>query len=374
MTRLPVNEDPLIVEDVLERFEERLIRIDDLSAQYEVSTDEITLLREIKTEMHEIFMLATSSNIPPIVEPLEILDGVFGHITDCLPDLAWLLQANVAILDRIHNMIRDACREGGIEFSSVQTMQETIAFLAHKNEPQAIFDASKNIVNFLVGDFSKETKGKDGVELFEDDFYVDNQVEIPRPDVDRSTFSFLRILSESVDARHEYWKDRTEKVLSMALGMNALADNLVDVYQLEAAVYLHDFAMVRLSDDLLIKTKLSNDEFEKIKKHPVQAYEIALTIPNLEECAKIVYQHHERVDGTGYPERITGASITPGAKILAICDAFYSMTQSTPNKPMRKSILRAVVEINACRGAQFDSFWVEKLLTVVRTQRLGGFL
>jgi HD-GYP domain-containing protein (c-di-GMP phosphodiesterase class II) len=101
---------------------------------------------------------------------------------------------------------------------------------------------------------------------------------------------------------------------------------------------------------------------------------MALALPNLEECAKIVYQHHERVDGSGYPEKISGSSITDGAKILAICDAFHSMTHSTPNKPLRKSILRAVVEINACRDKQFDSYWVDKFNTVVRTQRLGGFL
>lgn len=374
LSKLPIDEDPRIIEDVLDRFEEQLAQIDVLSEKFDGSEEHFSDLEGVRDEIRVLFSMATSTNIPPIVEPLEILCSVYGYVEKSVPDLAWLLQATVALLDRIDDMLRVASRQGAIDIDLIQTVQTALAPLARANDQAQVIEASKTVVNLLIGDFSKDTDDSLGVDLFDEDQYVDNKVEIPRSDVDRSTVSFMRLLAETVDARHEFWRGRTEKVMSMAVGMNALAGNVVDVFQLEAAVYLHDFPMVRLCDDLLVKTKLNNEEFEKIKAHPAQAYEFALTLPNLEECAKIVYQHHERVDGNGYPERITGQYISDGAKILAICDAFYSMTHSTPNKPLRKSILRAVIEISACSGKQFDPFWVEKFNRVVKAQRLGGFL
>jgi len=153
--------------------------------------------------------------------------------------------------------------------------------------------------------------------------------------------------------------------------MNALTNNVIHIDQLEAAVYLHDFPMVRLSDEILYKKKLDKYEFEQIKEHTAQAYEMALAAKGLEACAQIVYQHHERPDGSGYPEGIEDAGICDGAKILSICDAFHAMTHNTPYKARHRSIIRAIAEINACRGTQFASPWVDRFNIIVRTQRLA---
>lgn len=372
--RLPIHEDPFILEEVSERFEDKLNIIEVLSEQAESATETGDTFYQIRKEVHELFQISTTSNIPPIVEPLEILDKAFSHIDSYSPNLPWLLHACVTIIDRLHAMTQNAATQGSVSFQDIQNVQDAITPLAHVTDPEEIYDAAKTVVNMLLGDYVDNRSQGTGVDLFDDEPFIASKVEIPRPDLDRADFSLLRILSETMDQRMPTWKGRTDFIMSLALGMNALADNTIDIPQLEAAVYLHDFPMSRLPDEILHKKHLSNDEYEQIKQHPVHAYEIALTMPNMEEAATMVYQHHERLDGKGYPEGIGGNSICDGAKILAICDAFHTMTHVSAHKPKRRSILRAAIEINVNKGTQFDPFWVEKFNYAIRVQRLGGFI
>ena len=371
---LPISEDRMILEDVQERFDEKVSKIDELAQRLEENHHESDLLDLIKQEIHALFLLSTSTNIPPIVEPLEVIDNVFAHITESTDSLPWLLQASVALLERLQIMIGDAATTGGVDFEHVQFVQNAITPLAHLHEPEKIFEAAKVVVNMLTGGFENDSEEDLSVDLFDDEPYIEGKVEFPRPDLDRESFGLLRILSETMDNRHRFWKGRTDFIVSLALGMNALADNRVDIDQLEAAIYLHDFPMSRLSDEILYGKKLSQEDIFQIKQHPVQAYELALTLTELDECAKIVFQHHERPDGKGYPEGITGSAICDGAKIIAICDAFHSMTHTSSYRPNRRSILRAMVEINANKHTQFDTFWVQKFNVAIRVQRLGGFI
>ena len=372
--KLPIFEDPVVIEDVLERFDFHVGRIESCAEREEALVSDRAVLDAIRSDLRELFLLSTSSNIPPLVEPLQVLNDVYANHISLTGELPTLLHATLAILERLQDMIRSALRYHGVEFETIQLVQRAISPLAHVKDEASIYRVAMRVFNLLVGDFQGEEEEDDGVELFNDAPFFDNKVEIPRPDVDRSDFSFMRLLSEAVDARQEHWKGRTEKLVSLAIGMNAMAGNPVDVYQLEAAVYLHDFGMVKFNDEILAKQTLSDSEFRLIRSHPAQAYELVLTLSGLDECAKIVYQHHEHVDGNGYPEGVSGGSICDGAKILAICDAFYSMTHINPHKPRRKTILRAIAEINACSGKQFEPFWVSAFNKVVRTQRLGGFL
>ena len=85
-----------------------------------------------------------------------------------------------------------------------------------------------------------------------------------------------------------------------------------------------------------------------------------------QEAALIISQHHERFDGAGYPAGIAGAEIHSGARIMAILDAFYAIINSRADRAQRRSILRAVSEINACAGSQFCPVWVDYFNQVVR--------
>lgn len=103
-----------------------------------------------------------------------------------------------------------------------------------------------------------------------------------------------------------------------------------DLDTLTIAGFLHDIGKLTIPPEVLTKTgKLTDEEFMKIKKHPVNSYKILSTIPNLDE--KILYaalQHHERYDGSGYPDHLKGEQIDDFAAIMAIADVYDAMTAS----------------------------------------------
>ncbi|MDH5544589.1 MAG: HD domain-containing protein [Gammaproteobacteria bacterium] len=371
-SKLPIFEDPYLLEEVLERFDIHIARIETYADQNTVM--DTKAIDQIRINLNEMFAIASSSDIPPIVEPLYVLNGVYKRISVITPDFTNLLHATIAILERLQDMIKMAIQDGGVDFDTIQLVQRAISPLAHVTDNEKLYSISTTIFNLLVGDFQTDQTEDAGVELFETKPYFNNKVDIPRADVDKSTFSHLRILSETVDARQTHWHGRTEKLLSLALGMNAMAENQVDVYQLEAAVYLHDFALLSLSDIYFSNEALNEKQTQLLQMHTTRGYELALAMPDLNGCAQMIYQHHECVDGTGYPDGIYGDAICHGAKILSICDYFFALTHAQPQQPRRKTILRAVVDINAKSGKTFDQYWVEQFNKVVRAQRLGGFL
>jgi HD-GYP domain-containing protein (c-di-GMP phosphodiesterase class II) len=184
----------------------------------------------------------------------------------------------------------------------------------------------------------------------------------------------FRDLALRLDARFPYCSGRIERILPLVLKLNAAAPRPVDARQLEAAVYLHDLGNAFLPEPLLLKDdRFTEDEWNLIRQHPAIAAQIARQIPGWEEAATMVEQHHVWVDGTrGYPILKRPQDLHEGAKMLAIIDSYESMTRPRPDRQYRRSVLRAVTEINNCAGKQFSLELVPVFNTIVRelvTQR-----
>lgn len=117
----------------------------------------------------------------------------------------------------------------------------------------------------------------------------------------------------------------------------------------------HDIGKIFIPEDILYKTeKLTKDEFNIIKRHPKYSYDILLASDTFnEEILNVVLEHHERVDGKGYPFGLTGDKISYTAKILSICDSYEAMTG---NRCYKKSLTReeGIEEIYKGLGTQFD--------------------
>ena len=96
---------------------------------------------------------------------------------------------------------------------------------------------------------------------------------------------------------------------------------------LEFAALLHDIGKLTMPDRILNKAeKLTDQEWERIRRHPVIGYKLFCNIPLLRDTAKLILYHHERFDGRGYPEGIQGENIPLGARLLAVADAYDYMT------------------------------------------------
>ena len=180
---------------------------------------------------------------------------------------------------------------------------------------------------------------------------------------------FFKELALQVDRQSPYWNQRTETLLGWAHKMNEMADMPINTDQLSAAVYMHDIGMSFIRNSTLSKSEdLSAEEIEEIHQHPLWGYNYIVRINGWDEAATMILEHHERIDGKGYPNGNKGHLIHDGAKILAIIDAYFSITHGRADRTNRRSIVRAISEINARKGTQFDDRWVEHFNALIKNE------
>jgi HD-GYP domain-containing protein (c-di-GMP phosphodiesterase class II) len=131
---------------------------------------------------------------------------------------------------------------------------------------------------------------------------------------------------------------------------------------------LHDIGKITLPSEYLSKpTKLSREEKALIKCHPEVGYEILKKIQFSWPVAEIVYQHHEHLDGSGYPRGLTEDDILLEAKILAVADVVEAMSSHRPYRPSL-GIEMALEEIRSGRGTRYHSPSVDACLHLIHTK------
>jgi putative nucleotidyltransferase with HDIG domain len=123
---------------------------------------------------------------------------------------------------------------------------------------------------------------------------------------------------------------------------------------IEQGAFLHDIGKLRIPDSILLKPgALTQAEWTTMREHPHHGNEFLRQIDFLSEAAQLVFTHHEKFDGSGYPQGLRGEAIPIGARIFAIVDAIDAMTYSRPyNRPI--PLERALTEIERCSGTHFD--------------------
>ncbi len=184
--------------------------------------------------------------------------------------------------------------------------------------------------------------------------------------------TWFRSLSQAVETRIGLGAGATARMTEMALQMNRLAGEPIDPQQLTAAVYLHDLGMAQLPLGVLDKLEaLDADETRALQQHPASSAAMLRHMPTWSLAARIVLEHHERTDGSGYPQGLRGEAISPGARLLAVVDAFDAMTRSRAHRQHPRPLLRAVAEINSLSGRQFDPGWVGVFNTWIREHLVG---
>ena len=182
---------------------------------------------------------------------------------------------------------------------------------------------------------------------------------------------FFASLSKHIETRSCYWQGRTERILELALAMNALKGERTDPAQLSAAVYMHDFGMAFLPIQLLHKKdRLSLGDNIKIRRHPKMAYDFLRRMGQWDMAATISIQHHERLDGNGYPRGLKASEICDGAKILSIIDTFDARTHDRAHLESSKhALISSVFELNRHAGGQFSAYWIDAFQTVLNQQQ-----
>ncbi len=177
--------------------------------------------------------------------------------------------------------------------------------------------------------------------------------------------STVKSLASAIDAKDEYTRHHSARVTEFTI---KIARNMglseKELEELELAAVLHDIGKIAVPESILNKPgKLSDEEFAKIKEHPGRGQDILKPVIELRGVGNIVRSHHEKYDGGGYPDGLKGKEIPLGARIMAISDAYDSITSMRPYRDAT-SHRRAVKEIINCTGTQFDPEVVEHFLEV----------
>lgn len=194
--------------------------------------------------------------------------------------------------------------------------------------------------------------------------------------------SYISTLAAALDARDPYTAGHSVRVASYAVEIGWLAGlSLQELEVVKKSALLHDIGKIGVRDDVLLKNgKLTEEEFDQIKQHPVMGENILKQIEPAEALAELlpgVRTHHERYDGKGYPDGLAGDHIPLLGRILAIADAYDAMTS---DRPYRKGMEpeRALQILREGSGTQWDPLlaipFVREMTAREKERRAAGEL
>lgn len=182
----------------------------------------------------------------------------------------------------------------------------------------------------------------------------------------RTYFETIRSLAQALEARDAYTKGHSERVMRYALRA-AVAMGVPESERriLGHASLLHDIGKIGIADSILNKTvPLTPEDRKMIENHPIYGDSIIGPLRFLDSVQALVRYHHERYDGTGYPEKLKGDNIPLGARIIAVADSYDAMTSSRPYRAALSQEI-AVSEIRKGSGTQFDPAVVKVFLELL---------
>ncbi len=179
----------------------------------------------------------------------------------------------------------------------------------------------------------------------------------------------MQAMAMIVEMRDPYTAGHQRRVTQLACAIaREIGFPAEQITGLRLAGLIHDIGTVRVPAEILSKTsRLSEAEISLMKMHPLLGYEVLKTLKTPWPIAQIVYQHHERMDGSGYPSGIAGEDIVPEARVLAVADVVEAMASHRPYRPAY-GLDKALDEISQNRGTLYDSRAVDACLKLFREQ------
>ncbi|MBU1808167.1 MAG: HD-GYP domain-containing protein [Candidatus Omnitrophica bacterium] len=179
----------------------------------------------------------------------------------------------------------------------------------------------------------------------------------------RAHLESIVALTNAIEERDLYTKEHVSRVQEYALLIGKAMHLGHDVMvQLRYGCILHDIGKIYIDNALLKKVKLTDEDFEEIKKHAERGAKIIEGIEFLKDIKDVVWSHQEAYDGSGYPRGLKGDEIPLLARIVAVADAFDAMTTDRPYRP-KMSFTNAMAEIERKSGTQFDPIVCAAFLT-----------
>jgi diguanylate cyclase (GGDEF)-like protein len=324
------------------------------ASRKEANTDSLTGLANRRALMRDLeAQLGDASEERPMILALFDLNGfkqyndTFGH------------PAGDALLARLADRLRRrlaesaiAYRMGGDEFCVLAKADASGGAAIARRAASALSEKGKAFAidcSYGVASLPREASStSEALSVADERMYARKAGRVSASR--QSTDVLLKVLDERSPGLHEYISEvaQLSAMLAQSLGLSK-----AEVKRIELAAELHDIGKVAIPDTILNKPgPLDEEEWGFIRRHTEIGERIITAAPSLAHAGELVRSHHERYDGSGYPDRLAGEDIPFGASIIAVCDAFAAMTKRRSYSDAI-TVAEAVSELRRCSGSHF---------------------
>lgn len=261
--------------------------------------------------------------------------------------------------DRIVKLVREFDKEIYIILMSTHSDLAPSMELMQNLEIQAYFEKSSRFDELIM-------LIQGGIKYIEQV----NKIKKYTLQLDTSLMDFAKILLNTIGAKDHYTEEHSKRVSLFAEKFGKyikLSDS--DITKLKRAGLFHDIGKIGITDSILLKEgKLTDNEYEIIKSHPIIGANIFEASTLFKELAPIILSHHERIDGKGYPNKLRGDEIPFLAKILTLCDCFDAIVSKRPYKD-ENTVEFGIDQIKQGINTQFDKELSNKFIKFVKSNR-----
>ncbi len=291
---------------------------------------------------HEAFDLVVSDLRMPRVSGLELLK----EASKMYPRSAFLMATGVDDIGTCTEAMKHGAYDYLLKPFHLDTVVKRIEQALEKKRLEIELDNYRQNLEEMVGERTK-------------------QLRSAMKRIERTYDETLEALGAALDLRDNDTAGHSHRVTRYCLEIaKALGCSPEQLKQIERGAYLHDVGKIGIPDSVLLKPgKLTSGEWEIMRTHPRVGYELVSRIPFLASAAEVVLTHHERYDGTGYPQGLFSDEIPLGARIFAAADTLDAMTS---NRPYRKALPFSAArdEITRESGHQFHPGVVQVFLSI----------
>lgn len=307
-------------------------------------------------EMLSMMLKKYNCDVTTYTEPVSAIEELKNNKYDILILNFLMIPVNG---DKIVELVREFDKEIYIILMSTHNDLAPSIELMKKLDIQAYFEKSSRFDELIM-------LVQGGIKYIEQL----NRIKEMNMQLDKNLIEFAKILLNTISAKDNYTKDHSQNVSKLCIMFaNYLNLSEDDVENLRIAALFHDIGKIGIPDNILQKEgKLTDTEYETIKLHPVIGANIFSSTDIFKHIAPIIVAHHERVDGTGYPNNLKENEIPYLAKILTICDCFDAMVSKRSYKE-KMTIEYAIEQLNKGAGTQFDKELVDSFIKLINEKR-----
>ncbi|WP_371194893.1 HD domain-containing phosphohydrolase [Glaciecola sp. SC05] len=346
-----------ILNDLSEEIQELYEASEQTLIELELTPTDNELQRSLFRSVHTIKGDLGLVGFVPMIEVLQYLEDILDLLrkgeasyTSMLSDLV------LKLMDRVTRFVTDCIKNGQAHYDK-EGLDATIVVIkqihaGNKSDHEQLLQKAINCLTHQENKGCSDVQGKQ-LELA--------KTGIPKdlsPDK-QGDLLFFRELMRPIEKRAGYKEGRGDRLAILAFYINGLSEQPIAEEQLAVACYVHDFGMAFMPNHVVMKTdKLTNLEANLMRSHVYKSTRLLEHLSIWDEARKIVMQHHENLDGSGYPLGLKGDQICNGAKLLAILDRYDNLTNLPQENEQSLTPKQAVIALNQNYKGQLSGNWM----------------